>query len=432
VTHRFRQSLVLVVLVLLLGAGCGQKSGVAGQQVTAGGADGAPSEGATDGEGRPAAAHEPGPNDKSGVTDDEIVIGIHAPVTGASPIPQVSFDIGKDIYWKFLADSEPDKLFGRKVRVEFRDDKFNPQEAVRVCREMVEQEKAFLLVGGGGADQITACAEYADSAGVPYLSAGVNESKVKDLSTYYTTTLTYAEQAPLLVKFIQDEGFQKVGVVVADTPSFKDARDAFVKEAEDAGLDVAVDTPINKDAQPPEALAVVNELKAADVDVVFVLASPVVYATRLAPGAAGQSYEPAWIGPGITSGLNAALVTCPAVENGFFLSPFPGLDIIDELDPDFRQSYPKYAEGGREADDIGLALWALNKAIALMFEATGEDLGRAAFMNAIEKGETFDTKVYPPIRITPDDHFGGTGAHLLDADCQTRQYKTAERFLTVE
>ncbi len=55
-----------------------------------------------------------GDNDTSGVTDDEIVIGIHAPVTGASPIPQESFDVGKDIYWQLLADSAPDQLFGRK------------------------------------------------------------------------------------------------------------------------------------------------------------------------------------------------------------------------------------------------------------------------------------------------------------------------------
>ena len=103
------------------------------------------------------------------------MIGIHAPVTGASPIPQTSFDTGKDIYWKFLAQSDPKALGGRKVRVVFRDDEFNPSTAVQVCREMVEKEHAFILVGGGGADQITACAKYANQIGVPYFSAGVNE-----------------------------------------------------------------------------------------------------------------------------------------------------------------------------------------------------------------------------------------------------------------
>ena len=64
---------------------------------------------------------------------------------------------------------------------------------------MVEQEGAFILVGGGGADQITACARYANDNGIPYLSAGVNENGLTDLSTYFATTMTYAEQAPLLI-----------------------------------------------------------------------------------------------------------------------------------------------------------------------------------------------------------------------------------------
>jgi ABC-type branched-subunit amino acid transport system substrate-binding protein len=223
-----------------------------------------------------------------------------------------------------------------------------------------------------------------------------------------------------------------VGVVTADTPSFQDARDAFVKAAGDAGLDIVVDTPINKTASPNEALTVVQELKGAGADVVMFLGSPTVYVTGLAAGARSQSFDPTWVGPGITNGLNAVLTFgCPAVENGLFFSPFPQLDVIDELEPDFKPAYAQYA-GGEEADDIGLVLWALNKAIALMLEQTGEDLGRAAFMNTIESTEEFDNGLYPPIKITPDDHFGGTGAHLLDADCGTKEHKTVEQFVEAE
>ncbi len=190
---------------------------------------------------RPAAGpFEPGADDTAGVTDAEIVIGIHAPVTGASPIPQTSFDIGKDIYWQFLADSDPDALFGRNVRVVFRDDEFNPQNAVQVCREMVEQEGAFLLVGGGGADQITACAQYASEAGIPYLSAGVNEAGLSDLDTYFATTLTYAEQAPMIIAQLQERGFTETALVVTDTPSFDDAYEALKAAADDAGITIAV------------------------------------------------------------------------------------------------------------------------------------------------------------------------------------------------
>jgi ABC-type branched-subunit amino acid transport system substrate-binding protein len=372
---------------------------------------------------------EPGADDTSGVTDDEIVIGIHAPVTGASPIPQTSFDIGKDIYWNFLAESAPDELFGRTVRVVFRDDEFNPQRAVQVCREMVEQEGAFLLVGGGGADQITACAQYANENGVPYLSAGVNESGLTDLDTYFATTLTYAEQAPLIMAQLQERGITEVGLVVSDTPSFNDAFEALKGAAGDAGVTIAYETRINKTAAEPEQLSVVQELKNSGVEGVILLSSPVVF-IGLANQGLNQSYTPTWIGPGITSGLNAVTsFGCPAVDTGVFFSPTPGLDVIDELDADFNPAYAQFAEG-EPADDIGMQLWSLNKAIALMLEATGPELGRAAFMNTLVTTTEFDNQIYAPVAFTVDDHFGGTGAHLLDADCGPKQFTTAEQFIS--
>ena len=372
---------------------------------------------------------EPGPSDTAGVTDTEIVIGIHAPVTGASPIPQESFDVGKDIYWQFLAATNPDRLFGRNVRVVFRDDEFNPQRAVQVCREMVEQEGAFLLVGGGGADQITACARYASENGIPYLSAGVNEEGLADLATYFTTTLTYAEQAPMLIAQLQEQGFTEAALVVSDTPSFDDAEAAIMAAADAGGVALPFTTRINKDASPAEAATVAQQLKDSGVEAVILLSSPVVFVLGLAPEAAKQSYTPVWIGPGITSGLNAVTaIGCPNVATGEFFSPVPGLDVIDSLDPDFNPAYPQFA-GGAAADDIGLQLWALNKVLALMLEATGPELGRAAFMNTLVTASPFDNGIYPIVRYSADDHFGGTGAHLLQADCGIKQFVTALEFV---
>ena len=454
---------LLLAPAVLLAAGCGQKSGVAGTEtlpatvpppatapatepgsattVAGSVAPGSTAVSTTPGSGTavgttqapptsaaPAGPFEPGADDTAGVTDEEIVIGIHAPVTGASPIPQTSFDIGKDIYWKFLAESAPDPLFGRTVRVVFRDDEFNPQNAVQVCREMVEEEGAFLLVGGGGADQITACAQYASEAGIPYLSAGVNETGLSDLESYFATTLTYSEQAPLIIAQLQERGITETALVVSDTPSFDDAFEALKAAAGDAGITIAFETRINKNAAEPEQLSVVQELKNAGVEAVILLSSPVVF-IGLANQGLNQSFTPTWIGPGITSGLNAVTnFGCPAVDTGVFFSPTPGLDVIDQLDPDFNPAYAQFG-GGEPADDIGMQLWSLNKAIALMLEATGPELGRAAFMNTLVTTPEFDNGIYAPVAYTVDDHFGGTGAHLLDADCGPKQFTTADQFL---
>ena len=211
---------------------------------------------------------------------------------------------------------------------------------------MVEDEGAFLLVGGGGADQITACAQYASENGIPYLSAGVNETVLGDLDTYFATTLTYAEQAPLLIAQMQAQGMTEIGLVVSDTPSFDDALEAIKAAAEEAGITIAFETRINKSAAEPEQLSVVQELKNTGVGAVVLLSSPVVF-IGLANQGLNQGFTPIWLGPGVTSGLNAVTTFgCPAVATGSFFSPTPGLDVIDELDPDFNPAYVQYG-GGR-------------------------------------------------------------------------------------
>jgi branched-chain amino acid transport system substrate-binding protein len=302
---------------------------------------------------------------------------------------------------------------------------------VQVCRQMVEQEHAFILEGGGGADQITACAKYANQTGVPYFSAGVNEEGLTDLSTYYAVSLTYAQQTPLIIDQLKQLKVRRVASVVTDTPDFKDAHASFVKAIKGSGIELVADDSINKTASEAEALAEVNKLKQAKADAVYLLSAPLVYLS-IASSARNQNFSPVFIGPGITSGLNAVTeFGCPPVGNGQFFSPFPEMNVIGQLDPDYLEAYAKYG-GGEKADDIGIALWGLDKTIAEMFEATGKDLGRAALMNTIEEGKKFASGVYPPVSYTPTKHFGGSGAFLLKADCGIKQYTSAAQYVSTQ
>ncbi|MER3452680.1 MAG: hypothetical protein C4344_03110, partial [Acidimicrobiia bacterium] len=371
-----------------------------------------------------------GPGDRTGISESEIVIGIHAPVTGAAPFPQSSFEAGKDVYWKFL--NEKGGVYGRKVRVVFEDDKFDPRSAVQVCKKMVEQDKAFLLVGGGGADHITACARYANTVGVPYLSAGVNEDGLAGLRGYFAVSMTYSQQSPLLAQMIAKQfPGKKVGIAVADSGSFDDAQRSITREAQAKGLQVVYNKRIPKSASQTQALSIANELRTAGAEVVYFLSSPTTFLNVAAAGA-GQGYRPQYVGPGITSGLNTvATVGCGAansVDRARFFSPFPQLDVIDQMDPDYRPAYRKYAGGN--PDDIGIALWGLNKTLAQMFLAAGKDMSRQSFVATLESGRPFATGVYPPVQYSPRNHFGSNQTHVLQADCASRTYKTIARFVS--
>jgi ABC-type branched-subunit amino acid transport system substrate-binding protein len=294
---------------------------------------------------------------------------------------------------------------------------------------MVEQEKVFVLMGAAGSEQITACARYASTMGVPYLSAGVNEDGLTGLSTYFATSQTYAQQHPALVSYIVNKLHKtKLAIVLNNTPALNETQQSVTKLAEAAGLDIVRQSRIGKNASDSELLSEANALRTSGAEVVYLLTSPVNF-IKLATNAQAQAYSPIYMGPGITNGLNiVAEAGCPAIGSAKFFSPFPQLDVIDNLDPDYQKSYQKY--NGGKGDDIGLAEWGLSKVIGSMLQAAGKDLTRQSFIGALESGREFGTNVYPVVSYSGSIRFGAKSAHLLEADCNTRSYKTIAQFTT--
>jgi ABC-type branched-subunit amino acid transport system substrate-binding protein len=366
-----------------------------------------------------------GPADRTGVDETTIRIGIHAPVTGAAPFPQSAFEQSNNLYWKYLA--EKGGVHGRNVQVVFRDDKYNPTDAVQACREMVEKEKVFLIIGFAGTDQIAACARYAESVNVPYFSGGTTEDGLSGLNRYFAISPTYDQQSTMLAQLMKNRIKKtKVAIVVIETP----ALNATVRSITNAvmkvgGLQIVRSSRIGKYAGDAELLAEAQQLRNSGAEIVYVIAAPIPF-IKLATNAQAQAYTPTWVGPGTTNGFHVvAQAGCPAISNAKFLSPFPQLDAIDDLDPDYKPAYRRYV--GNNPDDIGILNWGMNKTVHQMLAATGRDLSRQSFIRTVTSGQVFHSGVYPDVRYSDTIRFGAKTAHLLEADCTTRSWKTTGR-----
>lgn len=418
---------------------------------------------------------QPGPGDKNGITSSAIKVGFHAPLTGAAAVPLTQLEAGVNIYRNFL-EANGVKVHGRKIDTIFRDDQYNPSHATEVCRELVEREQVFLLVGGAGTDQIVACARYAQQRGVPYLSAGVTENIVKTLPNYFAFTMSYPQQTKLVAQVIKDydaplpggkvyanrcdpsdsatethcsntsPGDPKVAVVFSDTDGFYDARDSFARDWRSvSGRDVDHRYQVNKSVvSSDEASALIQRMKGDGVDVAFVLTSPTNWLTIM-DQAERQRYAPRWVGVGLTMGVNvvASAGCTPRYRNNFQNSLFwnPWMSVDDnEYSQTFKQAWAN--NGGDPSTppdeaDIAFGLWGGTIVQHAMFEAAGRDLGRAKFINTIRdlknvKAPTSATAkgvkdIYSVINYSPNSRFGASQAHLLYGDCSG-----AGRWRTVE
>ncbi len=369
--------------------------------------------------------------DRTGVTADSIAIGIHAPVTGAAPLPVTSFEKSGDLYWRNLIDRKGGDVLGRtRIDYLFRDDRYDPNSARQVCREL--EAETFTFAGGGGTDQIQACGAFAEAAGAPYFSAGVTEAGLRGLDWYFAASMSYKQQGPLLAQLVRknaDTAGKRVAAIITDTPNFDDAVEGWEAGVQQQGLDYY------KTLRHPKGdtswySAYANDLASNGVEVVFILSSPVDY-IRFAQQANQNGLTFQYVGVGVSMGLNAVLNSgCPDVDRGIFLSPFPGLDYA-------RQNVPEFFEAGQEfgvpTDDIALALWGTSKTLHQLLveygKAYGTDLTREDFRTMMENA-SISNGVFPDVSYTPEDHFGARTVHVLQAECSTEpaEYRTLHAF----
>ena len=257
---------------------------------------------------------------------------------------------------------------------------------VQVCREMVEDEGAFLLVGGGGADQITACAKYANENGIPYFSAGVNEDG-PHRPRHVLRDVAHLRRAGAVAdrSSCRTRSITEIGLVVSDTPSFDDAprRDQGGRRGGRPRRS-PYETRINKTAAEAEPLSEVQELKNSGAEAVFLLSSPLVFI-----GLANQGLQPelhadlararASRAASTRSRTSAARRSAPASSSR---RPPARRDrpARPRLPPGVRAVRRRRDRRRHRPRSCGRS----TRRSALMFEATGPELGRAAFMNTLE------------------------------------------------
>lgn len=366
-----------------------------------------------------------------GVTPTTIKIGVHAPLTGASPLPSASVDRGKDLYFKWLRD-QGQAINGRDVSVVLKNDQHNPSAAVNVCKEMVEKDHVFMIFGVAGADQITACARYAASVGVPYVSPGVSTTSLKKLPNYFAVSMTWPAQGRLLADYFvsrQSARSRKNGALYFNAPTYSEPIAPFKNALARLNADLDYDRSVPHGAGEAEARTSVQEMKLAGIENVFINSTPVWFLQLLA-NADAQEYRPKWMG--IDSGMaknTVAQVGCrngTSLDGATFFSSYPGVAESNRFDPDFRRAVNRFYPDATP-DDYMWQLWAIDKAIAKMLRLPGMRLTRERFIARVERAD-IRTGILPVLRYSPRDHFGAKAIHVLEATCADEQWHTIGTF----
>jgi ABC-type branched-subunit amino acid transport system substrate-binding protein len=375
-------------------------------------------------------------SDRTGVTADSLTIGVHAPVTGAAPVPSAAFEQAADSYWRWVTEAQGCTVLGRNtIEVELRDDRYAPDSAIQACSEL--GASSVMLTGLQGADQLQACGGYAEHNSVPYMTTGTTESRLKDNPWYFAASMTFKQQGGLLAQYVKKNPNQieslgpdaKIGTISTDTPNFSDALDGWHQGLAANGLQSIASFEHSTGDRAWYASAA-QSFQNQGIDVIYFLSSPVDYINFAKTANERFGYNPQFVG--LDSGLARDAVLGSGcgeldtlIDNGIFLSATGGVDTAPTA---FHEAAAMF---GTPADDIALSLWAMAEAQHQLLDAYGAhfgaDLTREDLRAFIEGSGTVTGGVHPTASYSSTDHLGGESMHIVQADCASRSHVTLHR-----
>ena len=219
-------------------------------------------------------ATTPQAGDTTGITDTQIIIGTHQPLTGpAAAYAQISK--GLAAYFDYINEAEGG-VYGRKIKLLVEDDGYSPPQTVEVVRRLVEQDKIFAMLGGLGTATHMQVVDYLMDRGVPdfFVSTGALEW-VKDPEArpnVFGILPNYIAEGIIFGKYITETyPGVKVGVVGQNDDFGLDGYDG-VKRGLGDGIELL---PLETfESTDPDVNSQVDRLKAAGAGALVVFATP--------------------------------------------------------------------------------------------------------------------------------------------------------------
>jgi ABC-type branched-subunit amino acid transport system substrate-binding protein len=102
-----------------------------------------------------------------GVTDTEVVVGTHTPLTGPAAAGYSKISAATKAYFDYV--NANGGVNGRKITYKIMDDGYNPATTQQVVRQLVLQDKVFAILGGLGTPTHTGVLDFLNTNKVPDL-----------------------------------------------------------------------------------------------------------------------------------------------------------------------------------------------------------------------------------------------------------------------
>jgi len=352
-----------------------------------------------------------------GVTASEIKLGISSPTSGSSGTAYGKLPGAMKAYFSYI--NANGGVYGRKITLVHRDDKYLPVFAATKTTQLVFDDGVFALVGALGTATHTKAYKAASLAkeNVPDLFVNTGYSGFGDTVKYPTTFTvlpSYAMEAKIMSKFIKENfAGQAVALIAQDDEFGIDGVNGFKA----GGLTIASTTLYPQssltDARAKSLLTGLGALPGKPV--LVMMGTTDVTATILKAAESLKLVSKfTWIAGSVGGDANTLVggfKVEPATINGMLAASFfpDAKDTKDEYVSQFMKINTKYNKG---VTFDNVVLQGMNSAMLTVqaLRAAGKNLTREGLISAIEnKGSKFAGAALVPLNYSTTSRVGYNG-----------------------
>ncbi|WP_433503004.1 ABC transporter substrate-binding protein [Pseudonocardia halophobica] len=336
-----------------------------------------------------------------GGNSDPIKVGAWIPLSGAIAATGEPVRTGTDVFFKQLAANGG--IDGRTVEWIAQDNAYDPQQTVRVARELVGRDGVVAILGSLGTAQT--------EAAFPYV---LEQQKVPVVGNYGGTAAwydpprpglfgfqtPYEEQAAVLGRWAAEDGAGSVLVVHSDPAAYANVANSVAKGAPTG---TTVDTLPVRIGTTDYAPVLAEVKKRAPAAVVLIM--PVDEASAYLKERALQNVIAPTYGYSVHA-ANALLdLAGPAAEGYHTLSWVRPPTSDDPAVVEYRTALETYAPG-QKPDFPSLLMYGAAKAFGQIVGTIDGPVTAESVTAAYERASAVETGILPPLTFGPQQHLG--------------------------
>jgi branched-chain amino acid transport system substrate-binding protein len=339
-----------------------------------------------------------------GVTDTEILLGSHLPLSGLAAAWGVPIKAGMDAYLAYVNDQGG--VHGRQIKLIVYDDEYTGPTTAEVTRKLVEQDKVFAIVGGLGTAAHSAVYKYLEENGVPDMFILTGESKWDHpvAKNRFPILVEYLNEGRVLGEYIADNyPGKKLGIIAQNDDFGKEGEEGLRLGVEGADMEVAVEY---YEATQADLTGQVQRLKNEDVDVIAIYSQP----THVGSVFKSARETLNWDVPILIAGVNAveivgALAGYDNIEGAIsVMFAYQAFETDNPGIAKYRDTLAEYAPDV-EFNNLTMFGFSIAEFMVHILEENGPDLTRESFLDTAESiCGWMCPACRSPISFSPTDH----------------------------